>query len=257
MPRNMSRRSDGPQVLYIDGFNLYHAIADLNEPFLKWCNLWKLAEIVIPSKSESLAKVTFCTAYYPGDDKKKWRHEQYILALQNSGVTVVMGHYVKEDWSCRTCDATWKKPTEKETDINLALSLYEDGVKDVYDKAYLVTADSDQAATAKFFKKAFPNKQLITVAPPGRNFSTHIADIANGRVALNKDHLDSSVLPAIVMGDRPARRPIQYNPPHDWVHPDDRPQKKKAAETNPQESATPVEAGEQITMSSVWMQSST
>ena len=215
-------------AFYVDGFNLYHAIADLDQPFLKWCNLWKLAETVIPSKSEILTKVVFCTAYYPGDEKKRWRHEQYILALKNCGVTIVMGHYVKEDWGCRTCGSTWKKPTEKETDINLALSLYEDGVKDIYDKAYLVTADSDQAATAKFFKNAFPKKELITVSPPGRNFSSHIAGIANGKIALNEDHLDRSVLPAIVMGARSARRPHEYAPPLDWVHPDDRPQKKKA-----------------------------
>ncbi|MBD9508147.1 NYN domain-containing protein [Ensifer sp. ENS07] len=229
----MAKRS----AFYIDGFNLYHAIADLNQPYLKWCNLWKLAQIVIPSRSETLAKVTFCTAYYPGDEKKKWRHEQYLLALQNSGVTVVMGHYVKEDWSCRTCDATWKKPTEKETDINLALSLYEDGANDVYDKAYLVTADSDQAATAKFFKRAFPKKELISVAPPGRNFSSHIASIASGKIALNKDHLDSSVLQAIVMGDRAARRPNEYEPPVEWVHPDNRPQKKKASERDNEEAS--------------------
>lgn len=213
-------------AFYVDGFNLYHAIADLNEPFLKWCNLWKLAETVVPSKSEEIVKVTFCTAYYPGDERKKWRHQQYIQALTNVNVSVVMGHYVREDWKCRDCGFDWQKPTEKETDINLALSLYEDAVNDVYDKAYLVTADSDQAATANFFKKAFPKKSLVTVSPPGRKFSSHISNIADERLALNKDHLDTSVFPTIVLGERAARRPNEYEPPAWWVHPDKRPNGK-------------------------------
>lgn len=67
-------------ALYIDGFNLYHAIDDLKEPFLKWVNYWKIGETIIPSKSQRLVAVTYCTAFYPGDSGKKWRHEQVIGA---------------------------------------------------------------------------------------------------------------------------------------------------------------------------------
>ena len=212
-------------AFYIDGFNLYHAVADLNENFLKWCNFWKLAETVIPSQTETLVKVVFCTAYYPGDTDKRWRHGEFNKALENCGVTVVHGHYVHEPKECRDCGATWRKPTEKETDINVALSLYQDAVADVFDTAYLLTADSDQAATAKFFRSAFPNKSLVTVSPPGRNFSVHITPYANGgKIALNKEHLEKAVLPPIVMGSGPAaRRPREYDPPTWWVHPDQRP----------------------------------
>jgi len=210
---------------YIDGFNLYHAIADLGQPYLKWCNLWRLTEIIIPRKTETVVKVTYCTAFYRGDERKNFRHRQYIQALENVGVTIVHGHYVHEDMACRACGSQWRKPTEKETDINLALSLYQDAVRDVYDKAYLVTADSDQAATARFFKEAFANKALITVAPPGRKHSAHIVSYANGRISLNEDHIDRSVFPALVMGEKTAKRPDEYAPPAGWVHPDDRPGK--------------------------------
>ena len=213
-------------AFYVDGFNLYHAVADLGEPFLKWCNLWRLAETLIPSQSEELVKVTFCTAFYPGSERKRWRHGEYNKALENSGVTIISGHYVHEPKDCRECGAEWQKPTEKETDINVALSLYADAKNDVYDKAYLVTADSDQAATAKFFRSSFPEKALATVAPTGRNFSVHITPYANGgRISLNREHLERAVMPQIVMADgRPAaRRPHEYAPPQWWVHPDQRP----------------------------------
>lgn len=216
-------------AFYVDGFNLYHAVDDLGEQFLKWCNLWRLAEIVIPQQSETLVKVTFCTAFYPGSPDKRWRHGEFNKALANCGVNVVLGHYVYEPKGCTDCGSEWKKPTEKETDINVALSLYEDAVADVFDRAYLLTGDSDQAATAKFFRRAFPEKSLVTVSPPGRNFSVHIVPLANGgKIALNKDHIERAIMPPIVMasGKPSARRPREYDPPTGWVHPDNRPTKK-------------------------------
>jgi len=107
----------------------------------------------------------------------------------------------------------------------VALSLITDAQDDVFDRAYLVTADSDQAATARFFRDRFPDKRLITVAPPGRNFSVDIARHTGGnRLAITKDHLDWTVFPAIVMSGTKVsgRRPREYDPPAWWVHPRDR-----------------------------------
>lgn len=212
-------------ALYIDGFNLYHAINDLGEPFLKWCDLWRLGEIILPSTTEKLVKAVYCSAFYPGDDKKKWRHKEYIAALKVKGVEVVLGHYIHEPQECRDCGRQWEKPTEKESDVNVALHLIRDGMHDRFDVAYLITADSDQAATVRMFKAEFPSKEFVTVAPPERNFSTSIDTLSHRRIALNRDHLDRCVMPEIVMGNnkRAARRPREYAPPAEWVHPDHRP----------------------------------
>ncbi|WP_309086419.1 NYN domain-containing protein [Chelativorans sp.] len=218
-------------ALYVDGFNLYHAVKDLNEPFLKWCNLWRLGEIIIPSKSEKLVKVVFCSAYYPGDQAKRWRHDQLMNALHIAGVECVLGHYIHEEWVCRECSSPWQKPTEKASDLNLGLSLITDAWNDVFDRAYLLTADSDQTATARFLHESFPKKSLITVAPPGRNFSANIERFAAGRIALSREHLERSVFPATVLGTNMphGRRPREYDPPAGWIHPDHR----KPVETKP------------------------
>jgi hypothetical protein len=206
---------------YIDGFNLYHSINDLNEPHLKWLDLSRLARLVMPRESEMLAKIVFCTAFYPRDANKRWRHEEYLAALRVSGVVPVMGHYVDEKADCRKCYASWIKPVEKETDINIAITLLNDAWLDVYDKAYLLTADSDQAATARLFRTQFPSKDLITVSPPGRNFSSHILASAHGKLALNKEHLERCLFPPIVFreGQRAGRRPKEYDPPPGWIIP--------------------------------------
>lgn len=208
--------------LYVDGFNLYHAVDELGDAFLKWCNLWRLGEIIIPSRTERLVRVVFCTAFYPGDSGKRIRHERYIAALKRVGVECVLGHYVHEDMSCRGCRRDWKKPTEKETDINVALSLYDDAACDLIDHAYLLTADSDQAASARMFRHRYSEKKLTTVSPPGRNFSKHILNYTEGRkIALNRDHIERSHFGnELLENGPPIVRPLEYAPPQGWMHPD-------------------------------------
>lgn len=215
-------------ALYVDGFNMYHALNDYALPYLKWLSLFKLGQIIIPSETEELVKAVFCTAYYPGSSEKRWRHDQYLNALRATGVTCALGHYVTDPIECRAdCGKIWSKRTEKEGDINLALHLFNDAWMDVYDHAYLLTADSDQAATAKLFRSQFPDKKLTTVAPPGRNFSVHITNHANAKLQLNLDHIERAIFPAVVINPTGSsgRRPREYDPPPGWVHPDDRPKK--------------------------------
>lgn len=132
---------------------------------------------------------------------------------------------------CRGCGREWDKPTEKETDINVALSLYDDAVQDLFDHAYLLTGDSDQASTARIFKARFPQKRLISVSPPGRNFSKHILKYADGKIALSRDHIERCHFGHAVMveGRPPILRPREYQPPQGWMHPDNRPKKASKA----------------------------
>jgi hypothetical protein len=146
--------------------------------------------------------------------------------LQNVGVKVVFGHYVHEDRDCRGCARQWKKPTEKEGDINVALSLMDAAHRDLFDSAYLVSSDSDQAATARIFAKRFPNKEFVSVAPPGRSHSKHILAHAARHKAITEEHMDLSVFPNVVPGVNGSKAvicPHEWRPPAGWVHPNDRP----------------------------------
>lgn len=64
-------------ALYVDGFNLYHAINDLQKNYLKWLDLWPLGELIIPRQSQKLRKVVYCTAVKTTDHEKMLRHRQY------------------------------------------------------------------------------------------------------------------------------------------------------------------------------------
>jgi hypothetical protein len=202
-------------ALYVDGFNLYHAIDDLHQNHLKWLNLWKLGELLIPSQSEVLVKVVYCTAIRSDDPQKMIRHRTYIRALEAVGVTCLKGHFSKEERSCRQCFARWQAPVEKQGDVNLAITLIDDAHTGVFDHAYLITADSDQAATVRLLCERFPTKQLTTVSPPGRTHCKEILAYTPRKIALNVAHLARSLFPkhVIVDGRLIVSRDPAYDPP--------------------------------------------
>lgn len=209
---------------YIDAFNLYHAVADLGQPYLKWCNFWRLSEQFMRGHAKPLVRVVWCSAYRTGDTGAKARHRALKLAVEQCGVVTRFGHETNEPAHCRSCGSRWTIPREKATDMNLGLSVYQDAFDDVYDAAFIVTADTDQAATFAFIKERFPQKKLFVVTPPGRIPSKHLTALAGGQIKISERMLDESALPATVgTGINTVIRPTEYDPPIGWVHPDDRP----------------------------------
>lgn len=221
----------GSAALYVDGFNLYHSIRDLNEPWLRWVNLWRLGELLVAPQRHSLVRVVWCSAQSQ-DGSKAARHRDYKKALESVGVSCLTGHFSKEDRSCVVCKNKWQAPTEKEGDVNLAITIIDDAHHGVCENVYLLTADSDQAATVSLFKRRFPERTIWSVAPPGRFHSQAIISQLKSRKHITKvttNYLEKSVWDGrAVMKDGAVvvMRPDRYAPKNGWVHPDRRPTKK-------------------------------
>lgn len=211
--------------LYVDGFNLYHAIDDLGKPYLKWLSLRRLGQRAMAPFRADVCEVTFCTALFKSDFGKLKRHEAYIAALEAEGVKVIKGHTTHEDMDCISCGRVWKQPREKETDINVALSLFEAAMRQRIDIAFLVTADTDQASTLRFMSEHCPGIPVVVLTPPGRPTPAHLQTLASKSVRISENDLDLAVMPGQVSpsSGRLIVRPPSYAPPLGWVHPDDRP----------------------------------
>lgn len=154
-------------VAFIDGFNLYHSIDDLEvNDHLKWLDLWKMCNNVTNSVEE-LIDVYYFTADMFWNGEKKGRHSIYINALKSKDVKVVKGRFAK---MTKRDIKTGNKVLiyeEKETDINIALHMIRLAVEDEYDQAILLTADSDQVPTVKLLTEVF-NKEVKLLKPIGR-----------------------------------------------------------------------------------------
>lgn len=205
--------------MYYDGFNLYHAVEDLRQPHLKWCDLRVLGELISRGHAKSIDKAVFCTAYFKGDAGKRFRHESYVNALKLRGVETKLGHTTTEPMSCHAhhCGRRWDQPREKETDINLSLAIFEDALDNVFDVAFVVTADTDQVATFRAVHLRFPQKRVIHVVPPGRQPAKHLHDNSYKKtvIKITASHMAQCLMPPLVMkdGERSINRPREYDPP--------------------------------------------
>lgn len=200
-------------ALYVDGFNLYHAIDEMDRAYLKWLDLWRLARVIAP-RSEVIRKVVWCTAFRPHSRSKTARHKAYYEALKSRGVTCMVGHFVVYADGCNACGHSWTVATEKQSDVNLALAVLDDAHENRFDVCYLMTTDGDHAATARFLKERFPEKKLVLVSPPGRRPNHTLLEWADAQVVLEFDQMMRALLPPVLNGpDGPILRPISYDPP--------------------------------------------
>ena len=68
--------------VYVDGFNLYHAIKELciegcKQEHLKWVNLWDLSEKLV-GEDEEVTVVKYFSAYAKWLDDNYRRHQVYV-----------------------------------------------------------------------------------------------------------------------------------------------------------------------------------
>ncbi len=205
--------------LYVDGFNLYHALHELRRPHLKWLDLWALGERRIDRRHERLVRVVFCSAYptHLNDGSKILRHRAYVAALKARGVECHLGRFKKRrPTRCRECGHSWQTHEEKESDVTLALRVLHDVHLGRVDHVYLLSGDSDFAGLARLFREAFPKKKLFSVAPTARSHSKEVLRHAHDKRKLTPHTLAQCLLPAEVRdgtGNLVAVRPSEYDPP--------------------------------------------
>lgn len=220
-------------AFYVDGFNFYHALDDLDKPHLKWLNWFRLAQLIANNRQEKLVKVVLCTAPPRHKPDALPRHQAYFEALHAASqlcgieLDVRSGWFIGEERTCRSCKINWTQHTEKEGDVSLALSMLEDAYEDVYDTGYLVTSDSDQAPTLKTISRRFgegsANRKQTVVAFPiwrySRRSSHILTSLAGNDVRINEKMVEQSLLPSRLPFRREngqmvfVNRPERYKPP--------------------------------------------
>jgi hypothetical protein len=201
-------------MLYVDGFNLHHAILETGRRDLLWLDLIGLGRQV-RGATERLAGVTWVSAHRPQRRERMLALFAYERALRARGVRCLMGHFVMHADHCHACGHLWTSSTEKQSDVNLALAVASDAAADRFDTAYLVTTDGDHAATARFVRESFPEKRIVSVAPPGRGHNKQVVEWCDARAAIDIPMLEQAILPERLRVGRRGwvERPLAWSPP--------------------------------------------
>lgn len=194
--------------VYVDGFNLYHAIEALNEPSLKWVDLRSLS-VSLCKEDEELGLVKYFSAYATWKHTSVKRHKAYVTALHEMGVDCILGKFKKRPVNCRKCGNSYTSHEEKETDVNIGIHLVSDALLDKFTRAIVISADTDLHPAIEMARH-LTQKEVDMVAPPNRMNSSHrIRPI----MELRKSRLRKNLLPhRVVLSDGShLYRPDEYS----------------------------------------------
>lgn len=201
---------------YVDGFNLYHAINDLDAPHLKWVNIHSLAQSLCRG-GETLKKVAYFSAYATWLAGPYARHRQYIAALKHNGVECHMARFSEKTVKCKDCGVSYKRHEEKETDVHFSLTFLEDAMDDVFDRAIIISADSDHVPAVRKVRSRFPGKQIFVATPPDRHANARdLLKVCHSGTPITPGRIAKNLLPAQILaanGHLIAARPSSYTPP--------------------------------------------
>jgi len=171
----------------VDGFNVYHSLIQAgrdSSTCVKWLDLQKLCRSFLPIVGRSFAgraeiEDVFYYSASPIHRKpaKIRRHSFYMKCLKASGVKVQLGRFKKKTAYCRNCRSNYIAHEEKESDVAIAMRLFEVCFADKCDTAVLVTGDTDLAPAVRTCKRLFPSKHIL-FAFPYRRTNNELAKIS-------------------------------------------------------------------------------
>ena len=179
-------------IFFIDGFNLYHAI-NFNQNFhkYKWLNLSKLASLYI-TKQENVEAVYYFTALATWSQSKMKKHKTFIRALELNNVNIIYGEFKRRDKFCNKCKRTYQTFEEKQTDVNIAIQLFKLSIEDKYDKAIIISGDSDLIPSISAVRNTFPHKKIGVIIPIGRGAEA-LKQACDFHMKMKEKHLISSL----------------------------------------------------------------
>jgi len=179
----------------IDGFNLYHSVRTaqyhLDGVSTKWLDIKSLFKSYLHlfGKDAELEEIYYFSALAThleatNPDVTK-RHRDYIQCLHESGIITEIHRFKRKTVWCSTCRRDHVKFEEKETDVAVAVKLFELFYRDKCDTITLVTGDTDIVPAIKTANAIFPFKQVVCAFPYQRK-NRELAHLAPGSFEIKK-----------------------------------------------------------------------
>jgi uncharacterized LabA/DUF88 family protein len=180
---------------YIDGFNLYYGLKEINRREWYWLDVRAMArELLAPG--QVLVATKYFTARVAGArrgdspekaaerEASRRRQGVFLEALETlDSLDICTGQYLLKRDHCRACNAEFYRPEEKMTDVRIATELITDAFLGRLDAAIIVSGDSDLVPPIEAIKIHHPHINVTVVFPPKR-YSYHLAGVANRKLTI-------------------------------------------------------------------------
>jgi hypothetical protein len=134
-----------------------------------------------------------------------------------------MARFSEKTARCRSCKTTWKQHEEKETDVHFSLTFLEDAMDNVFDRALIISADSDHVPALRRVRARLPSKQIFAATPPGRHaHARELLKVCTSGINITPGRIARCLFPEVIKaadGSKLATRPKSYDPPMGWTPP--------------------------------------
>ncbi len=227
-------------IIYIDGFNLYMSRLKYNRQ-LRWLNLGKLATSLVEKDTPeaTIERINYYTAYVSGkiDPAAVGKQQTYLAALKTiPNLAIHPGNFViGEKWVkvkhpplSKPDGYPWEEPypefikafipQEKGSDVKLGVHLVRDAFTNAFDRAYVLTGDTDLVEPIRIVTQELGKE--VVIVPPDKPRPSSIPIIAptlvkasTGQLFIEDDDLVASQFPDLV----PRPRQKTLTKPVDWV----------------------------------------
>ncbi len=157
-------------IVYIDGFNLYYGC--LKDSPYRWLDLSRMCQLRFPN--DEILKIKYFTApikirMNDKDPDRPNRQQIYWRALRTiPNLEIFEGTFLRHKVSMKLANtdgyALVIKHEEKGTDVNIASHLVNDAHKMSFEKAVVISNDSDLVTPIKMVTKEI--KLLVTIISP-------------------------------------------------------------------------------------------
>lgn len=185
-------------IVYVDG-NLYHGLHQAHGRRFLWLDLVKLARQLRPREEEVM--VRYFTAPVLDDPQAASRQGSYLQALtahNGPAVEVIHGRYQRKPKQCTKCQASWVSYEEKQTDVNIAISLVSDAATRKASSMLVVSADSDLAPAVKQARVLAPATHIAAAFPPRRS-SGELRTLMPASFQIGRAKISASLLPDTIV----------------------------------------------------------
>tara|TARA_B110000967_G_scaffold209020_1_gene263342 strand:- start:625 stop:1251 length:627 start_codon:yes stop_codon:yes gene_type:complete len=208
MPKPKNNTKKERVAVFIDGFNLYFGLTSAY-PNFKWLNVYLLSQKLL-RPHQVLVSVSYFTARIGNNPSKEQRQNVYLSAIKSTPTQIIYGHYKSKPKSCRRCGHTWQTNEKKMTDVNIAVQMITGAVQNTYDRAILISGDSDLVPPIKTVQDIF-NKKVFVAFPPNRH-NHSVKSIANGSMVLGRGTLSKAQFASAITltNGHDLTKPIQW-----------------------------------------------
>lgn len=198
-------------ITYIDGFNLYFGLQSAGWRSMLWLDLRRLSSELLIRK-QRLQHTKYFTARVSSPSDKVKRQNTYLEALDTlPDTTLQFGKFLQSPRVCPRCNYRDNVPSEKMTDVNIAVEMLSDAFQDRFDTAILISGDSDLCGPIAKIREMFPKKRVVCAFPPNR-VSSELKKFASAYFMIGRAKIRRSQFPLEVRSNSgyTLRRPAEW-----------------------------------------------